>query len=183
MPVFRRNKSPLFDLVRGGSANGSASSPAAPVRPPIQVEPTAIPNRPRPTLSAHVPGDEVTTADRINALRAGNTNRPTGGLISLPLNSVYLSIAGVIALVILIWAGAYWLGGRAKEKELAPYISAGVQPGGNTVNPTPAPASNPQSEPTGTNRSVPPPRLSGSLIKNDAATQPTASPPLSLIHI
>lgn len=179
MPVFRRNKSPLFDLVRGGTANGDGSTPAAPARTPIHVEPSSIPNRPRPTLSSHAPGDESATADRISALRAGATSRPTGGLVSMPLNSIYLSIAGVIALVIIIWAAAYWLGGRAKEKELAPYISAGVQPSGTTptTNPTQA---NPASNSANPTTFVPPPRLSGSLTRQDVTPQPSNSNPPTL---
>ncbi|MBU6412608.1 MAG: hypothetical protein KGS45_03980 [Planctomycetes bacterium] len=183
MPVFRRNKSPLFDLVRGGSSNSDAATPTTPTRPPIQVEATSIPSRPRPTLSAHAPGDESTTADRINALRSGTTSRPTGGLVSMPLNSIYLTIAGVIALVIVIWAAAYWLGGRAKEKELAPYISAGVQPSAtpsDTTTQTNSSTSSPAAGGSNPTTFIPPPRLSGSSARPDPVPQPSNTNPPTL---
>lgn len=177
MPPFRRHKSPLFDLVRGSTTPSSSTSPqATPVRPVIQVEPTPLPTQARPSLSSHAPGDE-STADRISSLRAG-VARPAGGVVSLPLNSLYLSIAAVIGLAIVIWAAAYWFGGRAKEKELAPYISAGVQPGGGTQTQAPQANTTP-TNPTANPQPIPPPRLSGSLTSQDATKSNTNPPTLS----
>ncbi len=175
MPPFRRHKSPLFDLVRGGSSSTpAAGTPTTSHRPSINVEPTPLPNLPRPTLSSHIPVDE-STADRITSLRAGVT-RPSGGIVSLPLNSLYLSIAAVIGLGIAIWAGAYWLGGRAKEKELAPYIAAGIQPGTTS----PSPQTNPSPSPFNNPAPVPPPRLSGSTLNPEAGRTSTGPTPPTL---
>ena len=111
----------------------------------------------------------------MTSLRPGTTSRPNGGLVSLPLNGIYLSIAAVIGVAIAVWALAYWLGGRAKEKELAPYISAGVQPTG-TKQPNGGAVSNPTTNPN----PVPPPRLSGSILAQDPNRSGSAINPPTL---
>ncbi len=109
-----RHTKPLFELLRDESAEGRRTVSRAPIP---TLAPEVKPSRAAPAREPlPVPARLATEAPPPAADSAWSIR---DGVVSMSVYAAYLALAGVLALVVLVWVFAYNSGRRGAERDLA----------------------------------------------------------------